>query len=98
MNATTAQEQFISDFLMVAENDQEIYNNYRNIVEDLGVISGAQKIQEEFEDWISDLAEQEKERGNEVGQLLLGQLLIGWGSDCFYHIAKRFYKINEESN
>jgi hypothetical protein len=87
---TTARQQFVDDFIMVAENDQETYYKYVNIIQDYGVMGGANKIQEDFENWISQLANDEDERGNEIGSLLLRQLLIGWGSDCFYQIAKRF--------
>jgi hypothetical protein len=47
-------------------------------------------MKEQFEEFVSNLADQENERGNEYGSLLLRQLLLGWGSDCFYQIAKRF--------
>jgi len=59
-------------------------------VEREGVLRASEVIQEQFENWISQLADQEEERGNEYGSLLLKQLLIGWGSDSFYKIAKRF--------
>jgi hypothetical protein len=85
-----AGEQFINDFLLVAENDQDTYNDLKDIVKRNGVLGGSERIQDDFETWITRLATDEEERGNEFGSLLLRQLLIGWGSDCFYHIAKRF--------
>jgi hypothetical protein len=86
----TPQGQFVSDFLMVAENDQNAYNAYRNLVAEKGTARAGVEIQEKFEIWISRLAKDEEERENEFGSLLLRQLLIGWGADAFYQIAKRF--------
>jgi hypothetical protein len=85
-----AREQFVRDFLMVAENDQETWYKYASIVQERGVLGASEKIQGDFENWISQLATDENERGNEIGSLLLRQLLIGWGADAFYQIAKRF--------
>ena len=93
-----AREQFVNDFLLVAENDQDMYNHFKNVVQKKGVLGGSELIQQDFEFWISRLATDEEERGNGTGSLLLRQLLIGWGADSFYQIAKRFEEINEEEN
>lgn len=87
---TQAQEQFVEDFLLVSENDYEIYTNYTELVRKEGILKTSEKIQEQFENWVSQLADQEEEKQNVYGALLLRQLLIGWGSDSFYKIAKRF--------
>ena len=85
-----AQEQFIEDFLLVSENDYQTYLDLTSTVKREGILKASEKIQSQFEDWITQLADKEEERGNEYGSLLLKQLLIGWGSDSFYKIAKRF--------
>lgn len=85
-----AQEQFIEDFLLVSENDYDTYMELIFQIKTKGVAETAEKIQEEFENWISGLAEAEDDRGNPYGSLMLKQLLIGWGSDTFFKIAKRF--------
>ena len=92
---TQAQAQFVEDFLLVSENDYDTYMDYTALVKIEGVAKASEKIQEQFENWISELAETEDERGNGYGSLLLKQLLIGWGSDTFYKIAKQF---EEENN
>lgn len=94
ITSTPAQEQFIEDFLLVSENTLEIYTDYTALVKREGAIKAGEIIQEQFENWISQLAEQEEDKGNEYGSLLLRQLLIGWGSDSFYKIAKRFEEAN----
>jgi hypothetical protein len=87
---TQAQAQFVEDFLLVSENDYDTYLDLTSTVKRVGVLKTSEKIQEQFENWISQIADQEEEKGNEYGSLLLKQLLIGWGSDSFYKIAKRF--------
>jgi hypothetical protein len=87
---TQAQAQFVEDFLLVSENTLETYTEYTALVKSKGVLKASEKIQEQFENWITQLADQEEAKGNEYGSLLLKQLLIGWGSDSFYKIAKRF--------
>ena len=86
----TAREQFVQDFLLVSENDPDIYFDYSRLVRLEGVLGASEAMKEQFEEFVLNLADQENERGNEYGSLLLRQLLIGWGSDCFYQIAKRF--------
>ena len=87
---TQAQAQFIEDFLLVSENDYKTYLDLTATVKSEGVLKASEKIQERFENWITQLADQEEEKKNTYGALLLRQLLIGWGSDSFYKIAKRF--------
>ena len=94
MPAIEARSQFVRDFLLVAENDQQVYSEYMELVTRKGVVNAGQEIREEFEGFISDLANQQDERGNEFGALLLRQLLIGWGADAFLSIAIRFQKDN----
>ena len=94
---TTARDQFIEDFLLVSQNDSDTYFEYSRLVKFEGVLGASEAIKEQFEGFVSKLADDEDERGNEYGALLLRQLLIGWGSDCFYQIAKRF-EVEDASN
>jgi hypothetical protein len=93
----TARGQFVEDFLLVSQNDSDTYFEYSRLVKFEGVLGASEAIKEQFEGFVSKLADDEDERGNEYGALLLRQLLIGWGSDCFYQIAKRF-EIEDASN
>lgn len=87
---TTAQEQFVEDFLLVSENDYDIYMDYTSLVSRVGVMKASEQIQNQFERWVNELADKEEEKNNAYGALLLRQLLIGWGADSFYKIAERF--------
>ncbi len=93
----TARGQFVEDFLLVSQNDSDTYFEYSRLVKFEGVLGASEAIKEQFEGFVSKLADDEDERGNEYGALLLRQLLIGWGSDCFYQIAKRF-EVEDASN
>ena len=90
-----ARDQFVSDFLLVVENDQARYNEYKELVREEGLVRAGERIQNDFEGWIDSLATIELMSKNEVGSLLLRQLLTGWGYDAFYAIAERF---EEETN
>lgn len=90
-----ARDQFVSDFLLVVENDQKTYNEYKALVKDEGLVRAGERIQNDFEGWIDSLATIELMSKNEIGSLLLRQLLTGWGYDAFYAIAERF---EEETN
>jgi hypothetical protein len=85
-----ARDQFVSDFLLVVENDQAKYNEYRELVREEGLVRAGERIQNDFEGWIDSLATIELMGKNEVGSLLLRQLLSNWGFDAFYAIAERF--------
>ena len=87
---TQAREQFVEDFLLVSENDYDTYMDITSLVKRVGVVRASEQIENQFERWINELADKEEGRGNNYGALLLKQLLIGWGSDSFYKIAKRF--------
>jgi hypothetical protein len=87
---TEASEQFVDDYLMVSQNVQDIYFDHIGIVASNGVGKGGEILRGQFEEWASDLADREEERGYEVGALFIRQLLIGWGADSFYKIAERF--------
>jgi hypothetical protein len=92
MNTTDrgARDQFVSDFLLVVENDQNKYNEYRELVKEEGLVRAGERIRNDFEGWVDSLATIELMSKNEVGSLLLRQLLTGWGYDAFYKIAERF--------
>jgi hypothetical protein len=90
----TAREQFIEDFLLVAENDYGFYMQHVEICKREGTAKCGEIIQAEFEGWINSLADEEDERGNEFGAVLIRQLLVGWGNDTFHKIAERFQEDN----
>jgi hypothetical protein len=87
----TAREQFIEDFILVTDNDRDSYEGAREIVQEKETLTEvAEEMQEQFESYISQVAERERELGNEAGALLISQMLIGWGDDAFRAIARHY--------
>jgi hypothetical protein len=96
---TTAGEQFVSDYCLVVDND---FNAYTEIMEKqntkAGNMSGlSDELKAEFENYISQVVEREKENGHEIGALLISQMLIGWGSSTFDQIARHYIGLKTEA-
>lgn len=89
---STAREQFVSDYLLVIDNDSHAYSEVMELVaKHEGKVSAiSDQLREEFEEYISQVAEREQEDGRLVGSLLISQLLIGFGSDAFDDIARHY--------
>lgn len=97
--AITAMFQFAEDYIMVVDND---FNAYTEIMDKqntkAGNMSGlSDELREEFETYISQVVEREKENGHEVGALLISQMLIGWGASSFDLIAKHYLRLKTEA-
>lgn len=91
--------QFAEDYIMVVDND---FNAYTEIMEKqntkAGNMSGlSDELREEFETYISQVVERERENGHEVGALLISQMLIGWGASSFDLIAKHYLRLKTEA-
>jgi hypothetical protein len=88
-----------TDYILVTENDSESYHEIMEMPELLaGNMSGlSDRLREEFETYISQVVEREKENGHEAGALLISQLLIGWGSSTFDRIARHYIGLKTES-
>lgn len=97
--APTAREQFVSDYTLVIDNDQEGYSLALDIArEACGSVSKAsEKYREQFEEAISQVIERERENGNELIANLIGQMLIGYGSAPFDDIAKHYIDTDLEA-
>ena len=96
---TPAMSQFVEDYLLVTDNDSDSYHEIMEMPELLaGNVSGlSDKLREQFETYISEVVEREKENGHEAGALLISQLLIGWGSATFDRIARHYIDLNLEA-
>ena len=54
------------------------------------------ELKAEFENYISQVVERERESGHEIGALLISQMLIGWGSSTFDQIARHYIGLKTE--
>lgn len=96
---TTAGEQFVNDYCLVVDND---FNAYTEIMEKkntkaLNMSGLSDELKAEFENYISQVVEREKENGHEIGALLISQMLIGWGSSTFDQIARHYIGLKTEA-
>jgi len=95
----TGREQFIEDYTLVIDNDQDSYNEVMEMPELLaGNMSGlSDKLRERFEEYIGQVVEREKENGQEAGALLISQMLMNWGAGTFDKIAKHYIGLKTEA-
>jgi hypothetical protein len=92
MQNPTAREQFVYDYLLVVDNDQDGYREALEIAREAegSVFRASDKYREQFEEAISQVVEREREEGNTLIAFLISQLLIGLGSAPFDDIAKHY--------
>ena len=95
----TAREQFFNDYTLVIDNEQEQFEDILGRKSTrAGSVSGlSDELREEFETYISQVADRESEAGREVGSMLIREMLIGFGSAVFDDIARHYIEKLEES-
>jgi hypothetical protein len=91
-------DQFANDYTLVVDNDSDSYHEVMEMPELLaGNMSGlSDKLREQFETYISQVVERERENGHEAGALLISQMLIGLGSTTFDRIARHYIGLKTE--
>jgi hypothetical protein len=95
---TNAKDQFVNDYTLVIDNDfhawREVMDVVRNKNHNLVVVS--EELREQFEQYVGEVADREEQLGNQVGALLIQQMLLNWGSDAFDAIARHYIGKDEE--
>jgi hypothetical protein len=95
---TAAKDQFVNDYTLVIDNDftawREVMDVVRNKNHNLVVVS--EELREQFEQYVGEVADREEQLGNQVGALLIQQMLLNWGSDAFDAIARHYIGKDEE--
>lgn len=96
----TAREQFVNDYTLVVDNTREAFEEvmgYAHEAESMTALSD--RLREEFEDYIEQVATREDLEDREVGGLLIRQLLLAQGSSVWDDIARHYLdKVAEEVN
>ena len=89
---TTARDQFVNDYTLVIDNDFTAWSEVMDVVrsKDRNLVVVSEELREQFEAYISEVADREEQLGNQVGALLIQQLLLNWGSDAFDDIARHY--------
>jgi len=95
----TAREQFFNDYCLVVDNEREQFEDILGRENTrAGSVSGlSDELREEFETYISQVADRESEAGHEAGSMLIREMLIGFGSAVFDDIARHYIEKLEES-
>jgi hypothetical protein len=95
----TAREQFFNDYTLVVDNEREQFENILGRENTrAGSVSGlSDELREEFETYISQVADRESEAGHEIGSMLIREMLVGFGSAVFDDIARHYIEKLEES-
>ena len=93
-----APQQFAEDYILVTENDSDSYHEIIEMPEfKAGNMSGlSDKLREQFEEYIGQVAERESENGHDAGALLISQMLTGWGTHTFDIIARHYLALKTE--
>lgn len=95
----TAREQFFNDYVLVVDNEKEQFEDILGRENTrTGSVSGlSDELREEFETYISQVADRESEAGHAIGSMLIREMLIGFGSGVFDDIARHYIEKLEES-
>jgi len=93
---TSAPAQFAEDYILVTENESDAYHEIMEMPEfkSGNVADLSDRLRDEFEEYIGQVVERERENGNETGALLISQMLIGWGTHSFDIIARHYLQIH----
>lgn len=88
-------EQFVKDFTLVVDNDQDAYNEARECANwhgHNGIAAVSDCLKEQYENAIASALEvlRNSDEVEEVTVLLMSQILNGWGSDAFDAIARHY--------
>lgn len=98
MEAITAKDQFIEDYILVMDNTREGFEEVMTYAREAeSFITLSDTLREEFEDYIEAVATREDLAGRELGGLLIRQLLANQGSSVWDEIARHYLaKVQEE--
>lgn len=92
---TTASEQFVQDYLLVMENDEDAWRDLTSTAyQHDSVVSFSQHLRDEWDDYVDQVARlAEKEWGSDApATLLIRQIMGGWGDSEWFAIAKHYKK------
>jgi hypothetical protein len=89
---------FATDYTLVIDNDAESYGEIMEMPElrahNMSKLSD--RLKTEFEEYIGQVAERERENGHEAGALLISQMLMNMGTTTFDIIAKHYIATAQE--
>jgi hypothetical protein len=89
---------FATDYTLVIDNDSDSYDEIMEMPELRAYnMSGlSDRLKTEFEEYIGQVAERERENGHEAGALLISQMLMNMGTTTFDIIARHYIATAQE--
>jgi len=96
--APTSREQFVTDYLLVTDNNANAYHQHMELVEESGrsVVTMSDILRHKYESRISLVIESARHNRGDYTADLLSQLLNGWGSAVFDDIARHYIGLKTE--
>ena len=95
---TTYAEQFANDWLLVAENDYNLYSALMENANEFPTVSGlSDSLREDWEYLAGQVVELVNEHISPEAGLFIAQMLQGQGSHPFDIIARRVLEMKEEA-
>lgn len=92
---STATEQFVHDYLLVMDNDEDAWRDIKTTASQSADINEFTNVlRQEWDDYVNQVAGlAEREWGNDApATLLIRQIMGGWGDSEWFAIAKHFYE------
>jgi hypothetical protein len=91
-------DNFATDYTLVMDNDDDSYHEIMEMPELQAYnMSGlSDRLKTEFEEYIGQVAERERENGHEAGALLISQMLMNMGTTTFDIIARHYIATAQE--
>ena len=93
---STAQEQFIEDFFLVADNTREIYDELMGIVGEYP--RPTHELAERLETWWDWKIEKITRTMKDNPGLFINQMMRNWGTDTWYKIATQLEETYKQTS
>jgi hypothetical protein len=96
--APTSREQFVTDYLLVTDNNEKAYNQHMELARETeGIVSALSTIlRHTYENRMWQVIESARHHKGDYTADLLSQLLNGWGNDAFDDIARHYIGLKTE--
>ena len=96
-----AVEQFVEDYTIIIDNDQDGYRDQLATAEGFGgdLYAYSQHLRAEWDDYVDQVAKlcAQNWGSDAPATLLVRQMMGGWGDSAFYKIARHYLEMLEES-
>lgn len=86
---TTSSQQFVDDYMIVIENDQDAWEYHKSVVNDSdNVFAVADVLRDGFEEYVSQVLDKIDPSHNAWQANVMRQMLLGWGMVPYENLAR----------